>query len=213
MLFCQIGINDAALSDQGKQLHEAYESLRAKDDLGGALKLLDASQAYKMQLLAAARERWIGWLYPLFIEHIHRELAFFQRRISPGGITSRVELCFWDRITAEHAAFAKHLLDPSLELPAPGALADAPPISPIPEMLNGIEQSAIDVSNACARETYATLYALSQMKSNEMNATLAGLDLKTTPSIIHPKLAAHVIREGQRFTGTLRRLSPTVEQA
>ena len=193
-LFYHLGIEEPSLKAEAARLHEAYEDAKRRDDLAAAMATLDASQAFKQRALAASRAGWIGWLFPLFYDHTFAELEVMRLRIAPGGIQPRGEICAVDRFNADHVAFAAHLADPSeralIEAAGPTALA------------------AADLVTGCAAETYASLLALSRRNAADVDTLFSGLDLKAHETVIHPALAAHVVREGKRFVGNLSALPP-----
>lgn len=194
-LFFALGFEDPELRAAAQRLHDAYQTILARDDLGAGLRLLETSQAFKLQALAKAERGWVGWIFPLFIDHTRREMDMMLARIRPGGVTSREELCFMNRIGQEHCAFAAHLLDPSEKGPHDRARL--------------LELASGELANGCAAATYGTLLALSKKAGSRIDALFSGLDLAKTRSVIHPVLAAHVVREGRRFVGTMRTLPTT----
>ena len=197
-LFFYLGFQEPGLKAAAKQLYDEYQqafSLRRGDNLHLALRnILPRSQALKMRARAMQdRGVWTGWIYPSFLDHTRGEMDVMLARIRPSGITSREELCFGNRMNADHLAFAAHLLDPS------EAAAEA--------LLNGkLRPNAEAVSNACFRDTYGTLREISQRVGGEVDRFFSGLDLSKVKDVIHPALAAHVVREGQRFLQTIERL-------
>ena len=159
------------------------------------LQILTQAQNFKTRALAAASTHWVGWIFPLFIEHTKRELDYMLMRISPSGLSARDELCFGNRINAEHVAFAAHLLDPS-EHHAFAALGTP------------LGTNADALANRCIQETYGSLLALSQRSGADIDKLFTGIDLTKTKSVIHPVLAAHVVREGKRFLQTMAAMPP-----
>lgn len=186
-LFYRLGIQEPALKDEAARLHAAYEQAKANDDIALALRTLEASQAFKLRALAASRRAWIGWLFPLFYEHTHAELEVFRIRIAPGGIAPRGELCAVNRFNADHVAFAAHLLDPS-EKP----LIDAAGRIAVPAAL---------AANQCASDSYQSLVVLSRQSAADVDGFFSAFNPAQHESVIHPALAAHVVREGRRFVG------------
>ena len=191
MLFFTLLIEDPAFKDEAKRLYAEYDAALRRDDVGAALAVLQRSQAFKLRLLAAAKERWIGSAYPLFIEHVHRELDFMDKRIK-GQLSARDELCFGNRINAEHAAFAAHLLDP-VEVA-------------VQDQARAAAQKSAGLAQGCMTAMYPALLQMSRQAASELDQFVSGLNLAQTRSIIHPLLAAHVNREGKRFLGKIAEL-------
>lgn len=196
MLFYSLGFVDPGLKSESTRLYEAYESALSRDDLKTGLQILSQSQAFKERALALASTRWVGWIYPLFIDHTRRELTYMLARVQPGGVSPRDMLCFGNRINSEHCAFAAQLLDPT-ETAVQNAAQTA-------------KGQSGAIANQCMTETYPTLLQLSQRSGSAIDQMFSGLNLASTKSIIHPALAAHVVREGKRFMSTIATL-PTVE--
>ena len=194
-LFYKLGIVDPALQAEAAALYDQYEDARQRDDLGAAMQILAKSQDFKSRALTASRERWIGWLFPLFYDHTRAELEIMLIRIQPGGIAPRGEICAVDRFNADHVAFAAHLADPM----EGAVLAKAAPLA----------VNTADLANRCATETYASLLELSRRAASDVDGFFSGFDPSKTQSVIHPALAAHVVREGKRFVTNLATLPMT----
>lgn len=161
--------------------------------------ILPQSQAFKQELKQKQAAGWIGWIYPAFIDHVDMEMKMFLARISPQGLSARSELCFGNKMVADHCALAAHLLDPS-----ESALHNA-----LNHQLRPKAQSNV---NSCMTEAYPTLLRLSQMAGSEIDKAFSGLNLQATKSIIHPALAAHVVREGTWFNNTMMRIPSELVQ-
>ena len=195
-LFYKLGFQDGALKSEAGRIHEAYEDARRRDDLGDALRILQRSQAFKQLALAEARARWVGFIYPLFLEHTFGELEIMRLRTQPGGIDPRAELCAVNQFNADHMKLAAHLLDPSERTNIMAAGRAGMP-------------SAI-AANRCAIEQYDTLLALSKRAAADVDGFFSRFDPKQVESIIHPVLAAHVVREGKRFLANVEALPQAV---
>ena len=195
-LFYTLGLRDAALRDQAKRILEAYEQALARDDLRAGLeRILPYSQAFKTHVLdVMATGRRVGSLYPLFFEHTRMELDVMLARISQRGITAAEELCAGNRIDAEHAAFAAHLLDPTE--------VDAQVVA------DGAARVAGELARACTRTMLPSLLELSRRSAKALDAFVVD-DLPKRRSVIHPTLARHVEREGKRFLGRIDAIEST----
>ena len=113
-LFYALGFQREDLRAEAMGLHDAYAEAQARDDLGAGLAILVRDQAYK--LAAKARldaGEWLGWLWPLFVDHIRREGDYFLGKLQGEMLSDTDECTTWLTFMAEHAAFAAHLLDPS----------------------------------------------------------------------------------------------------
>jgi hypothetical protein len=192
-LFFMLGFQDPTLKKAAEQLYNAYDLALRRGDLQQAMAIVPSAQAFKTHALQILRTPWgagsAGYIWPSFVEHTKHEIDMMLARLRPGGITSREELCFGDRMLADHAAFASHLLDPIEQKALSKAAADA---------ANGIGE----IANRCATETLGTLVALSQKAQTDLDTFMKNPAV-ANGSTIHPVLADHVVREGQRFQGFL----------
>ena len=199
-LFLHLGLEEPRLKAMARELFDQYDYFfrsRFGDNLQRMLRFVTPqSQAFKNRVLALQNQgRWVGWLFPSFVQHIRDEIDVMLARIRPGGISSRDELCFGNRMNADHIAFASHLLDP---------LAGA--TDPAKKLAAGPLYDSLTAKNRCMTDTYDSLLAISRQAGGEVDKFFTGFDLRKFPSVIHPALAAHVVREGQRFLKTIDRL-------
>ena len=221
-LFFMNGFLDSSLKSAAAKLFLEYDKALSKGNLEEALAIVPRSQAFKQHALARMagtaadpgppppgirRARMLGrpgsppgipvgppagagalgYIWPSFVEHTGREVDTMLARIR-GELRSRDEICMGDRMLAEHAAFAAHLLDP----------AERELVSTAQEA----SDKTFDLVSRCRTETFGTLVTLSQAAGSALDAFVKG-PLSTAKSVIHPLLADHVKREGERFLGTL----------
>lgn len=121
-LFLHLGLEVEPYKSWAKRLHDDWE--RARD----ALKLAPSLEAAKEIVNAPTRNlaalttevlkrqkggEWLGWLFPLFVDHTLRELIYFVARVWEGGLPREVTFCQNITFMREHAEFAAHLLDPT----------------------------------------------------------------------------------------------------
>ena len=189
-LFFKLGFDDLALKREAEAVHGLYTRAFQRGDMAMGLATLHRSQALKQRALAAVATGWRGWLFPSFIDHTWRELEAMKMRIAPGGLSSAQDICFWNRMNAEHAGFAAHLLDP-----VEHALHDA---------AMGTSRAIGQLADAsCAGQVLPSLLAMSRQAAADLNAFVSDPALLKAKSVIHPVLAAHVQREGQRSIAAL----------
>lgn len=200
MFFLVLGLQDPALQTEATRLLRAYEEAAHRRDVRALLVLAPSSQALKKAVLQAAQERWVGWLYPSFVEHMMEEidyaLARTRRDLLPRDIT-----CFWAKERSETASTAAKWLD-STETQLTTQALRHPPI------LRGIFA-------ACRKpSTWAVpLNALQAMTSLErtnasLNRLLESTGLAKSKNIIHPLWMQHELREGQRAQATMQGIYP-----
>lgn len=105
------------------------------------------------------------------------------------------ECATWITFMGDHAAFAMHLLDPS----------EASRISQALTLLGNFNQ----LWHGCGTALNQQLLSLTTRSGLDLDAYLKNLGIGKpggARSIIHPVLAEHVVREGQRFLATITAL-------
>ena len=205
-LFAHLGLEDPDLKQKALETHQAFEEFRSKfnenpNDLGfmnTILPLLEKEREFQINGLKALEEgKWIGWIFPLFLNHVTLELDYFVDKLNGIKYSTEDEILFWNRINSEHAAFAAHLLDPSER-----------------DLFLKADKMSVKFMNIPKSEKEMmirlSLTASKQLDQFNKKAQAAG---KTVKSIIHPVLLAHVIREGERSIQTLSKLGLHKESA
>ncbi len=200
-LFLQLGLEIPGPKDQAGFFVKKWDQFRRDSRKPAeALKLAEGFRAFQVDLRdRALRGEWLGWLFPLFLDHIIRELDFFVARIKTDGAGVANELFHWVTFMAEHAAFAAHFLDPTEEAAIVQAIQ--------------LGQQFIGIQAQCQGVTPA-LVSLSEQAGAQLDqylVTIAGgvPNIPKARSVIHPILAEHVVREGRRFLQTLQRMRGT----
>jgi|GEM_PF-6832209 len=194
-LFLHLGLEDKKLKKEALRLHTKFEHFRRKFNeehrdihlMNSVLPLIEKEREFKVQVLNRLESgEWLGWLFPLFVNHTILELDYLVDKLNGVSYGFQEELQFWNRINSEHALFASHLLDPK-------------------------ERTLMLAADAAAQKfnqtggEYNTMLQLSLRASKELDAfnkeaRAAG---KNVQSVIHPVLLDHVIREGERSIVTL----------
>jgi hypothetical protein len=205
-LFMQLGLQDPALRVRANELHELWEQFRSvrpkmttRDAAIQAVNLAMETRSLLLHVLDRLdKGQWLGWLWPLFVDHIRREGDYFIEQLQHKTFDVGDECQIWLQFMAEHAAFAAHLLDPT----------EAARIRDATAFIGNFEQ----LHNGCAAIN-PQLLDLTQKAGAELDQYFTSLPVGTPKlkSIIHPVLAAHVIREGQRFLEVVRRLKSETE--
>ena len=183
-LFFALGVEEPGLRAEAQRLYEAYEGARQRGSIDELLALSGPSQDLKQRLIEASRNRWIGWLFPIFYEHVKREIDYALTRMQR-DLTAQEELCFWTQIGAEHAAMAAQLLDPTEH--------DA--------VLEGFRQAGnfTQLHDACQQQVMPAFVEMTRRAAAELDTYAKIAASGQVKSVIHPVLAQHIIREGQRF--------------
>jgi len=193
-------VSDKALASRAADMRSAWEGFmaippreRSPETAFGLAAALRSMKEHVLDRLSAGE--WLGWLFPSFVRHILEELDHFTRALgSAMGMSAPDkgrEVCAVLGFMRDHAAFAAHLLDPSEVRKVREARA----------LLGGLSSLA----GAC-RSSLPGLIALSERAGKDLDAFLvaSGAGTPKTKSIIHPVLAAHVVREGRMFLDMLR---------
>jgi hypothetical protein len=232
MLFIKLGLphEQLALMAEADRLFALFEALEFESMGIIPVTLPD----YIARVRIAAEQAWIykrhvlhlrvdgsvlGFNYPLLLDHISREAAYFIKVLdkmvcgqSTPPIDSIVqENVFWLRIMAEHAKFIRGLLDPSERKFF--AMADD-------------FQHEFEKLLAQARDLESMLWdfcpvnALRRFEGDVENATVRLRDFKRQAeeliqntailSNIHPLLADHVRREAEHFLEVLEQINQMI---
>jgi hypothetical protein len=92
-LFFSLGLEDPGLKVKAQKLYDDYQKDLFKNDLKTAFNdILPRSQVFKQELKATQAQKWVGWIYPDFVDHVDMEIRYFLARISPQE--SRPEMSF-----------------------------------------------------------------------------------------------------------------------
>lgn len=189
-LFFSLGIEDKVYRAQAEALHAAWERARPTLTAVTILPLCTELRAYKVDLFAQLQRRWLGWIFPTFVDHTRRELDLFVSHAVGNPLTS-ADVGPWLQFMAEHAAFAAHLMDPIEAQRIRGALAAVGTMT--------------ELRAACTRGVNDQILALSRRAGEDLDRFTVN-DIAKAKGVIHPVLATHVVREGRRFLYTVDRL-------
>ena len=199
-LFLSLGIvADPRLAKEAARQQGLWEAFRASGLSSGAAKdrfieLSTQLATLKGDVLARLEGgEWLGWLFPSFVRHILSELLWFTSRLEAKAPPAygMPDVRSWLRLMAEHAAFAAHLLDP----------VEVKLIREARTLLG-----ALQGLGSCG-STLPTLVDLSERAGRQLDQYLvaSGIGTPKVKSVIHPVLAAHVVREGRMFLEILAR--------
>jgi hypothetical protein len=205
-LFFHLGFEDAQLKQEALDIHKKLEQFRTDFNespqdmalMNTLLPLLQEERAFQIKCLKVLDEgKWIGWIFPLFINHTTLELDYLTDKLNAIKYSPEDEIVFWNRINSEHASFAAHLLDPSERELFLKADKLSMKFNKIPKSEN---EMMLNLS----------LKASKELDAFNKTARSAGKKVK---SVIHPVLLDHVIREGERSIKTLKSLGLEKESA
>lgn len=196
-LFMHLGIDDKRLKGEASRLHNQWENYRrGPQTVPDAIALTLETRDFKMEVhgrLVAGE--WLGWLWPLFVDHIRREGDYFLGKLQGEMLSDAEECKTWITFMGEHAAFAMHLLDPS----------EAARIGQALVLLGNFNQ----LWQGCGTAMNQQLLSLTTRSGQDLDAYLKDLGVGKpggARSIIHPVLLSHVVREGHRFLQTMQAL-------
>jgi hypothetical protein len=206
-LFLHLGLEVEPYKSRAAALHDEWEAARRvlprAPSLNAARAVVSSPTQrlgdFKYEVLARMRSgQWLGWLFPLFVDHTLRELKYFVERVWHGGAPPERIFCANIDFMREHAEFAEHLLDPTEKDAARGARAAAGSFSAL--------------RGGCAALT-PDLINLGDKAGKDLDKYLRSAPILPPHSVIHPVLAAHVVREGERFLDTMRELASLAARA
>lgn len=204
-LFVHLGLLDQPLRVRALELHQAWEEYRKirknlpPREVGGrALALAIDTRAFLNHVYdRLAKGQWIGWLWPLFIDHLRREGDYFidimQHKTPDTEATCKTWLVFM----AEHAAFAAHLLDPTEATKIRQATAFIGEFERLHGGCNAMNEQLLTMTKKAGTDLDQYFGQL-------------GVGSPNLKSIIHPVLAEHVVREGRRFLAVVDRLKTEI---
>ncbi len=201
-LFLHLGIEDAEFKQKALDLHKEWETYRnmlqtrpSLDTLNQWLPLLQKTRAFQIDILKVLYSgKWIGWIFPLFVNHITLELDYLVDKLNDIPYTADDEIMFWNRINSEHAAFAAHLLDPSER-----------------DLFLKADAMSVKLHNLQLPESEKEMWLTVSLKAgkelDQLNKQArVGAKANKVLSVIHPVLLDHVIREGERGIQTLEKI-------
>lgn len=196
-LFMQLGLDDKRLKDEAERLHKQWESFRrGPRAVPDAIALVRGTRDFKTEVHSKlVAGEWLGWLWPLFVDHIRREGDYFLGKLQGQMLSDADECATWITFMGDHAAFAMHLLDPS----------EAERIRQALTLLGNFNQ----LWQGCGTSMNQQLLSLTTRSGLDLDAYFKSLGVGKpggARSIIHPVLAEHVVREGQRFLATMTAL-------
>lgn len=196
-LFMQLGLDDKRLKGIAEGLHAQWERYRqGPRTVPDAISLVIATRDLQLEVHSRlVGGEWLGWLWPLFVDHIRREGDYFLGKLQGQLLSNADECSTWLTFMAEHAAFAAHLLDPSEGARIGQALA--------------LMGDFGHLWHGCGTVISDQLLSLTTRSGLDLDAYFKSLGVGKpggARSIIHPALAEHVVREGQRFLVTIEEL-------
>jgi len=180
-LFLSLLLQEQPWRRQAEQLYALWLDPRG-DVMGKTNELIAYKQAALTQLRSGA---WLGWCLPSFLQHILDEALYFRTRMGP-GTQATTDCAAWSKIVMEHALIGPKLIDPNASLQLAAAEVAAKIM-----MLQG----------CCSSPNHQCLTALDN-EFQKTNAWVRGLPIGA--HIIPPTLTAHIIRENDRASQTMR---------
>lgn len=165
----------------------AGQNVYSAADLAEPMRRL---QDFLVTVRDTASQIWVGFAYPEEAQHYIEELEYLQIILDNNGIISQDYLLrFWSDIHMDHASLIAHLLDPS-------ELDDVQHSMLYADVFRDYRKSSIPIT-----KTVQVAIDLSQDVAdfNEYTMSLRERQaMAQLKSIIHPRLALHIYREGLR---------------
>lgn len=155
-------------------------------------ELLDSLEMLRNYLIRVGElviVTWVGYNFPSQIEHYLEELKHMERHVKGEEIPEEELVAFWTEIHKDHAALFSRLLDP--------AEKDA-----FQETLLYQQLFETTLADLPTQEIEIDQYVTLSQQINDFNNFTATLReqqaLGQLRSVIHPRLALHIHREGLR---------------
>ena len=137
---------------------------------------------------------WLGWLWKSFINHILRELIYFEDKLNGKIFTHEEEVAFWNVTDAEHVGNASHLLDPTFD--------NDDLIKKANELYHEFNNLGIG-----EKKQFITLSLRYNQELNDFNKkTQKAIYDNEVESIINKDLINHIVRENTRGIAILKKL-------
>jgi len=189
-LFLHLGLEVEPLKRDAGLIHRDWERARADPRMDDILALARQLRVFKCEVLGRQlKGEWVGWIFPLFTQHLVRELDLFVAEVTT-GLTPSDELCSWLRFLSEHASLAAHYMDPT----------EGNKVRRAVEISLGIGQM---VPNCRASD--GQFIALSERAGQQLDTFMTN-EVPTARGVIHPVLQTHIIREGRRALAVMQRI-------
>ena len=201
----EIGLANPGLKQQADVLWKKLDAFR-RSSKGPReyAKMSDELRTFLNSIIARqGAGEWVGWLTPLFVEHLRREVDLFAGyvKVAAGQAdatavpTPLAEFKAWTRAAHDHAATLEQYLDPSEG-------------SRIMTVRNLVGQFGEIYK---AQSVTPQFVQAAERAVEALDAFVVGLNPGKAPpegakSVIHPLLVDHVLREGRRFLNVLHGL-------
>lgn len=151
-----------------------------------------------------------GFNFPLLVDHVRREALYFLRTLKElnKGVVEPIkddiidENVFFLRIMSEHSKFISHLLDPTEKKLITQANQFGQRFDNLLAKARNIE---FPTNKSAGKFLNTVEGATTELRNFKRQATKL-IENCQIRSIIHPKLAAHVTREAQKFLDIIDRL-------
>jgi hypothetical protein len=185
-LFLYLMLEEPRVKNLALQLYNFW-----REGTGDVLRPMDELIAFKQMVLSRLKSgEWLGWALPSFVQHILYEAQYFRSRLFQ-GTTAAADVNTWLQIVKDHADVGPKLIDPAANQYANQA-------APLSAQIAGLQSRCSSaLSHQCLSDADAAM--------TQANAWVRGIPEGL--NIVHPALAAHILRENSRgilVTRTIR---------
>ena len=188
-LFLHLLLANKELRDKAGDIYMRWRQFYCDEKMRNFQKLyrlLAELKEFKVHVLRRLNSgEWLGSAFPSFVDHILRELIYFEEKLNGRVFTEQEEVEFWNGINADHAGFASHLLDPT-EV----ALTDK--ADETSKKIRSLPVANVVLALEAGKE-------LSDFNKQTLHAAMSN----KVKSVINPDLLKHVIREGEHGQAVL----------
>lgn len=177
--------------------NEIFQTEGTRDAIGDLELISVMSDTIEMQselLMRLKNGEFLGAVYPSLLEHFNEETEYAIDKVAGNEISDEEEYRFWNDVSGDHAMLDAHMLDPK----------DGKDVEIAREL--GGEFHLLKDSPEWETVSRSGLNAiqLSVKLNEELNKFHRIAEIEKPPSIIHPLLLEHMLREGERAMMTLR---------
>ena len=193
-MFLYLMLTDPCLKNRALESARSWVEYLCSDEENDSLlrRNLADLKKLKVDVINILKDgKFVGFAWLSFVDHIFRELRYFEDKLNGVVFTPQQELEFWNTIMADHAAFASHLLDPDEKARTLQLIQTAEQTYALP--IDGLMTSLVMSLDSGVKMDAANRILYDQIAANQIR------------SVIPPDLLYHVIREGTIGNNVTRR--------
>ena len=194
MLFITLGLANEELRQESYNIYLYWQAFRNRDETVSLGDIMTVTGQYKTKVLEILKSgKWIGWLFPSFLQHILDEYNYFENILLGKTLSAQEEMKFWNKINKEHIAMVKQMCDPEAK-----AMIE-------------LSQNFVDNFEKIPQNDFTQMIILSKRLTSSLGQFQKEMrehgKVMQSQTILHPKILDHMIRENERSILILNGLS------